>query len=62
MNQLVKNLLALNQLEFWDEYVEFSRFDITQVIQGVLQSMDILASPKRCGSIFVRESRSMCGR
>lgn len=46
MNQLVKNLLALNQLEFGDEYVEFSRFDITQVIQGVLQSMDILAQSK----------------
>lgn len=43
MNQMVKNLLALNQLEFGSDDVEFERFDLTAVIGGVLQSMDILA-------------------
>lgn len=46
MNQMVKNLLALNQLEFGDENVEFSRFNLTELIRGVLQSMEIMAQSK----------------
>lgn len=42
MNQLVKNLLTLNQLEFGDEEIAFERFDITELIHGVIQSNDIL--------------------
>ena len=44
MNQMVKNLLTLNQLEFGDEDVEFERFDLAALVRGVLQSMEILAS------------------
>lgn len=44
MNQMVKNLLTLNQLEFGDEDVEFERFDLATLVRGVLQSMEILAS------------------
>lgn len=43
MNQMVKNLLTLNQLEFGDEDIVFERFDIAELIRGVLQSMEILA-------------------
>lgn len=43
MNQMVKNLMTLNQLEFGDEEVEFQRFDLTELIHGVLQSMEIMA-------------------
>ncbi len=52
MNRMVKNLMTLNQLEFGDEKVEFERFDITAVIAGVLQSMDILSAQKDVNVIF----------
>ena len=43
MNRMVKNLLTLNQLEFGDEDIVFDRFNLTVLIRGVLQSMEILA-------------------
>ena len=43
MNQMVKNLLTLNQLEFGDEDIVFERFNLTELVKGVLQSMEILA-------------------
>lgn len=46
MNRMVKNLMTLNQLEFGDESVEFQRFDMTELIRGVLQSMEIMAQQK----------------
>lgn len=42
MNQMVKNLLILNQLEFGSQELEFERFDIVGLIQGVLSSCEIL--------------------
>ncbi|MDD3402867.1 MAG: HAMP domain-containing sensor histidine kinase [Hespellia sp.] len=42
MNQMVKNLLTLNQLEFGEDDTQFARFDVTAIISGVLQSLDIL--------------------
>ena len=42
MNRMVKNLMTLNQLEFGNDKVEFERFNLTELIGGVLQSMDIL--------------------
>ncbi len=52
MNQMVKNLLVLNQLEFGDEEVVFERFDLVSLVQGVLQSMDILAKQEEIKVIF----------
>ena len=46
MNQLVKNLLTLNQLEFGETEIVFERFDITELIRGVIQSNDILIQQK----------------
>ena len=46
MNQMVRNLLTLNQLEFGNEEVTFERFDIVQLVKGVLQSCDILIQQK----------------
>lgn len=43
MNKMVRNLLTLNQLEFGDEDLTFERFDLTAVIGGVIQSMEIMA-------------------
>ena len=42
MNQLVKNLLTLNQLESGSEQVVFERFDLLEVIQGVVNATAIL--------------------
>ena len=36
MNLMVKKLLTLNQLEFGNEILEMSRFDITELIRGVI--------------------------
>ena len=52
MNRMVKNLLALNQLEFGEDDVQFERFDITSLISGVLQSLDILIEQKEAQVIF----------
>ena len=30
MNQMVKNLMTLNQLEFGDQDIQFERFDLTR--------------------------------
>lgn len=42
MNRMVKKLLTLNQLESGNETVTMERFNLTELIQGVLHSMDIL--------------------
>lgn len=42
MNRMVKNLLTLNQLESGNEQVVFERFDITELIQGVINATAIL--------------------
>ncbi len=42
MNQLVKNLLTLNQLESGSDQVVFERFDLMEVIGGVINSTAIL--------------------
>ena len=55
MNQLVKNLLTLNQLEFGNEESVFERFDIVALIRGVLQSIDILVQQKNVTMDFKNE-------
>lgn len=42
MNRMVKNLLTLNQLESGNEQVVFERFDIVELIQGVINATAIL--------------------
>lgn len=55
MNQMVKNLMTLNQLEFGDEKIEFERFNLTEMIDGILQSMEILAQQKEARVLFSKE-------
>ena len=43
MNQMVKKLLTLNQLEFGNDQVNMERFDIISVIKGVVQSYKIIS-------------------
>ena len=56
MNQMVKNLLTLNQLEFGDNDVQFERFNLTDLIRGVLQSLDIMITQKEVHVIFRQEN------
>lgn len=46
MNTMVKKLLTLNQLEYGNAPLEFTRFDITEVIRAVLNATEILATRK----------------
>ena len=55
MNQMVKNLLTLNQLEFGNEVVTMERFNITDMIKNYIQSVDILAKQKEAQIIFREE-------
>ena len=43
MNKMVKKLLNLNQIEFGNELLTLERFDLNELIHGVLQSVEILA-------------------
>lgn len=52
MNQMVKKLLTLNQLEFGNDTVNMERFDIVTLIRGVIQSATILAQQKEVKMIF----------
>lgn len=43
MNRMVKQLLTLNQLEFGNDLVEMSRFNISEMIAGLVQANQLLA-------------------
>ena len=52
MTQMVKQLLTLNQLEFGQEKVQIQRFDLTELIQGVIQKMIILLEQSEIVLVF----------
>ena len=52
MNHMVRNLLDLNQLEFGDEKIQFERFDLTELVKGVLQSMELFVEQKQAKVSF----------
>ena len=52
MNQMVKNLLALNELEFGNEVVTMEHFDLTAMIHNILQSAQILFEQKQVRLVF----------
>lgn len=43
MNRMVKQLLTLNQLEFGNDIIEMSRFNISELIAGLVQANQLLA-------------------
>lgn len=55
MNQMVKNLLTLNQLELGEEEVAFERFNVVELIQNVIQSNEILIRQKMAQVQFHQE-------
>ena len=52
MNKMVKKLLTLNQLEFGNDQITMERFDIADLIRGVISSASILAEQKQVQIIF----------
>ena len=46
MNKMVKKLLTLNQLEFGNDQVTMERFDITELVTGVVNATAILREQK----------------
>ena len=56
MNNMVKKLLTLNQLEFGNDKVSMERFDLTEVIRGVVQSAQLLAGQKEAELTFSQDA------
>ncbi len=54
MNTMVKKLLTLNQLEFGNDQVSMERFNLTELIKGVLASTRLMADQKGAGIQFVQ--------
>lgn len=46
MNQMVKKLLTLNEVEFGQEPVEMERFNLAELIRGLAQSCSLLVEQK----------------
>ena len=55
MNQMVKKLLTLNELEFGNNQVSFERFDIVSLIRAVINSTGILFKQKEAVLHFEQE-------
>lgn len=55
MNNMVKKLLSLNQLEFGSNTVSMERFNIVDVIKSVIASTEILFQQKEAALIFEQE-------
>lgn len=55
MNQMVKNLLTLNELEFGGEVVKMERFDLALMIHNMLQSAGILFEQKQVKLIYEQQ-------
>ncbi len=52
MNDMVKKLLSLNQIESGNNAIDFNHFDIIPVIKSVVQSFDIVGQQKNVKFIF----------
>ena len=52
MNNMVKKLLTLNELEFGNSNVELSRFDIVALVKSVADSVEVLAKQKNINIVF----------
>ena len=52
MNRMVKQLLSLNQLEFGQEVLQMQRFNLTELIAGMLEQMSVLLEQQQIGVEF----------
>lgn len=61
MNQMVQKLLTLNQLEFGKDAVTIDRFDITELIMGVIENSTLLLKQNEIGLTFDEEQAFVWG-
>ena len=52
MNEMVKKLLALNELEFGNDTINFERFDMIELINNINNSSEILLQQRNVGLVF----------
>lgn len=52
MNNMVKKLLSLNEIEFGNTKLELSRFDIVDLVKSVVSSVELLAKQKEASLVF----------
>lgn len=52
MNNMVKQLLTLNRLEFGNDTIEMDRFDLTQLIAGVIKGMKVMIEENKAHVSF----------
>jgi len=57
MNNIVKKLLDLNQIEFGQTSADIVRFDIVEMIRGIISSTDILFKQKEINVTFARKKK-----
>lgn len=55
MNQMVKKLLTLNQLEFGNDVVSMERFNLTELIRGLVASIGIMLKQKEITISYPKE-------
>ena len=60
MNQMVKNLLTLNQLEFGDEDIVFERFNLTALVKGVSAEYGDHGGSGRCQDYVAHRRGHLC--
>lgn len=56
MNNMVKKLLTLNQLEFGNDQISMECFDLTELVRGVVNSAQLLADQKDTQILFVQDT------
>lgn len=56
MNNMVKKLLTLNQLEFGNDQISMECFDLTELVRGVVNSVQLLADQKDAQILFVQDT------
>lgn len=61
MNQMVQKLLTLNHLEFGNDAVTIDRFDMTELIRGVIENSTLLLKQNEIGLIFDEEQTFVWG-
>lgn len=59
MNQMVKKLLTLNQLEFGNDIVQMERFDLTELICGIVNASRILLQQQEIQLTFGQRTEPM---
>ncbi len=58
MNRMVKKLLSLNQLEFGNDTITMERFDVTELIRGLLNASSLMMKQKEI-TVEFDDSQSM---